>query len=113
MWPTVRAPYLRQHADPYCRLGTPLPWRAEFSRAELTKALRDQGFSVPATWTKLEIASRGASGRVLKLAFRAASRPELMSASSLRFAIGRTFGWNRVRSDLYEVETTDVAPATA
>lgn len=107
VWPTVHAPYLREHADPYCRLGAPLPWKAEFSRAEFEKALRDQGFTVPAAWSALTIESRGPSGRVLRLAFRApAQPPQLMSASSLRFAIGRSFGWNRVRSDLYEIETT-------
>ena len=50
---------------------------------------------------------RGPSGRVLELTFRGPSRPpEPLAATSLRFAIGRTFGWNRVRSDLYEIKTT-------
>src|SRR5262249_16501358 len=56
---------------------------------------------------------RSPSGRALKLAFRGggdqqhgrADSSKLISASSLRFAIGRTLGWNQVRSDLYEVET--------
>lgn len=107
VWPTVHAPYLREHADPYCKQGAPLPWKAEFTRSEFDKALRGQGLTVPTSWTALTIQSRGASGRVLKLAFDAPSLPPLlMAASSLRFAIGRTFGWNRIRSDLYETETT-------
>src|SRR5262249_38145705 len=107
VWPTVHAPYLKEHVDSYCRLGAPLPWKAEFTRAELGKALGDRGFIVPAAWTKLEVVSRGASGRAIKLAFRGASEPPaFVSASSLRFAIGRSFGWNRVRSDLYEIDTT-------
>src|SRR5262249_6947084 len=73
------------------------------------KALRDQGFTVPAAWSKLEVVSRGASGRAVKLSFRGSGPPVLVSASSLRFAVGRSFGWNRVRSDLYEVETTDAS----
>jgi stage II sporulation protein D len=110
VWPTLRAPYLREHDDPYCKQGSPLPWKAEFSRTEFEKALRDQGLSVPAHWTELAVVSRGASGRALKLAFRAPAQPSpLVSASSLRFAIGRAFGWNRVRSDLYEVQTTDAS----
>jgi len=110
VWPTLRAPYLREHADPYCKQGSPLPWKAEFSRAELEKAMRNQGLSVPPQWTELAVVSRGASGRALKLAFRAPGQlPQMLSASSLRFAIGRSFGWNRVRSDLYEVETTDAS----
>jgi stage II sporulation protein D len=108
VWPTVHAPYLKEHVDPYCKQGAPLPWQAEFSRSEFEKVLRDQGLVFPPAWTKLEIVSRGASGRALKLEFRSESQPaRLISASSLRFAIGRSFGWNRVRSDLYEVETTE------
>lgn len=105
VWPTVHAPYLREHTDPYCKQGAPLPWKTEFSRAEFEKALRDQGLTVPALWTALTVEARGPSGRVLKLAFSGGDRPpQLISASTLRFAIGRSFGWNRVRSDLYEVE---------
>ena len=105
IWPTVREPYLRSHADPYCVQGAPLPWRAEFSRPEFEKALRDQGLSMPGQWTELTIDRRGPSGRALRLSFRSPSAPpQPISASSLRFAIGRTFGWNRIRSDLYDVE---------
>ena len=109
VWPTVHAPYLKEHTDPYCRQGAQLPWKAEFSRAEFVKALRDQGFTVPAEWSKLEVVSREASGRAGKLEFRGSGPPVPVSASSLRFALGRSFGWNRVRSDLYEVETTDAS----
>jgi stage II sporulation protein D len=106
VWPTLHAPYLREHEDPYCKQGAPLPWKAEFSRPEFEKALRGQGLTVPDSWTDLTVEARGPSGRVLKLAFRAGNQPpQFISASSLRFAIGRSFGWNRVRSDLYEVET--------
>jgi stage II sporulation protein D len=108
VWPTLHAPYLREHADLYCRQGAPLPWQAEFTRVELEKALRDQGLTVPAAWTTLEVESRGASGRALRLAFRGpGQQAQMISASSLRFAIGRSFGWNRMRSNLYEVETND------
>jgi len=107
VWPTAHAPYLTQHVDPYCKQGSPLPWQAEFTRSEFGKALRDQGLSVPAAWTKLKIAARGPSGRALKIEFKGEAQPaQLVSASSMRFAIGRSFGWNRVRSELYEVENT-------
>jgi stage II sporulation protein D len=105
VWPTVHEPYLREHADPYCTQGAPLPWKAEFSRAEIGQALRKQGLTAPPEWASLTVETRAGSGRVLKLAFRTPGHaPQPISASSLRFAIGRTFGWNRVRSDLYQVE---------
>ena len=107
VWPAVHEPYLQSHTDPYCAQGAPLPWKAEFSRAEFEKALRDQGLSVPNAWTELTVERRGPSGRALRLAFRSpGTPPQPISASSLRFAIGRSFGWNRIRSDLYEVEIT-------
>jgi stage II sporulation protein D len=107
-WPGLRAPYLKQQADVYCIRGTPLPWKAQLDRRQLETALRSQGLLVPEQWSKLEIVSRTPSGRVLKLAFRSpAGDPQLISASSLRFAIGRSFGWNQVRSDLYDIVTTN------
>ena len=111
-WPDLHAPYLKQHADPYCVRGTPLPWKAQLSRTELETALKSQGLNVPARWEALQIVSRTASGRALKLAFvdrgqtaSAVAGSQLISASTLRFAIGRALGWNQVRSDLYEVAT--------
>lgn len=106
-WPGLKAPYLRRQADPYCVRATPLPWRAEFNREKLGSGLRQQGLKIPEQWDRLEIVAHSASGRALKLAFHRASQPpQLISASSLRFAIGRAFGWNQVRSDLYEVATS-------
>ncbi|HLW53737.1 MAG TPA: SpoIID/LytB domain-containing protein [Candidatus Angelobacter sp.] len=107
VWPTLHAPYLREHTDLYCVVGAPLPWKAEFPRAQLEAALRKQGLSVPAGWASLAVDSRGASGRALRLAFRTeSSPPKMISASTLRFAVGRSLGWNRIRSDLYEIENT-------
>jgi stage II sporulation protein D len=104
VWPDLQAPYLKSHADPYCIRATPLVWRAEFSRADLDRALRSQGFTLPANWTSLVISQRSASGRALRLSFTGRGPAASISASSLRFAIGRVFGWNRVRSDLYQIE---------
>lgn len=119
-WPDLAAPYLKQQTDPSCVRGAPLPWKAQIGRKQLEDALKFQGLAIPPEWGRLEIVSRTASGRVSKLAFRpervnapgtsgaagTAARSQLISASTLRFAIGRTLGWNQVRSDLYEVETT-------
>ena len=106
-WPDLKAPYLSAHQDPYCVRGSPLPWKAQLDRRRFEKALRDQGLAVPEGWNTVTVASRTPSGRAQKLAFRLSSgNPWMVSASSVRFAIGRAFGWNEVRSDLYELETT-------
>jgi len=107
-WPNLDAPYLKQHDDPYCQRASLLPWRAQLNRHELERALREQGLKVPEAWNKLEIAARTPSGRVQRLVLRSPTAPaQLISGSSLRFAIGRHFGWNQVRSDLYNVETAE------
>jgi stage II sporulation protein D (peptidoglycan lytic transglycosylase) len=105
-WPTMHAPYLKQHADEFCLRGTPLPWKAELKRNEVDRVLREQGLKIPENWNTVEIASRTASGRVSRLAFHGPAGAQIVSASSVRFAIGRGLGWNQVRSDLYEIETT-------
>ncbi len=107
-WPNLDAPYLKQHDDPYCQRASLLPWRAQLNRHELERALREQGLKVPEAWNKLEIAARTPSGRVQRLVLRSPTAPaQLISGSSLRFAIGRHFGWNQVRSDLYNVEAAE------
>ncbi len=107
-WPEIAAPYLGQHNDPYCQRASLLPWKAQLSRRELENALQEQGLKVPQAWSKLEIVARTPSGRVQRLAFRGQGIvTQFISASSLRFAIGRHFGWNQVRSDLYNLETSE------
>ena len=107
-WPEIAAPYLRRHADPFCQRASLLPWKAQLSRRELEKTLHEQGLKVSQAWSKLEIVARTPSGRVQRLAFRTqGGTAQFVSASSLRFAIGRHFGWNQVRSDLYDLETSE------
>lgn len=118
-WPDLAAPYLKMQNDPYCVRGAPLLWKAQIGRKQLEEALKAQGLAIPPAWGSLEIVSRSASGRASKLAFRPEhgntsatsgdpqpTNSQLISASTLRFAIGRALGWNQVRSDLYDVQTT-------
>jgi Sporulation protein and related proteins len=50
-------------------------------------------------FTSLRILTRSLSGRALRLQAGATTIP----ASNLRFSIGRTLGWSRLPSDLYEI----------
>jgi stage II sporulation protein D len=88
----LHAPYLRRHQDQYCSRSD--EWHAEISMADLSRALGQQVNAV-------SISSRSESGRVQMLLVD--GRP--MSATNFRLAIGRTLGWEKVRSDLYELET--------
>ncbi len=103
-WPSVTELYLRSHPDPYCLTASPLKWESSISVADLDAALRSAGLSSPARWTALEIISRSESGRARRLRLTGGSSLDtLISASSFRFAVNRALGWNKIRSDLYDL----------
>jgi len=106
-WPDNHAPYLVAHADPYCvAIGT-LKWQSTISVADIDNALHAAGLSLPAHWTTLEIVTRTASGRAQRLKLAGGTPPDVpLSASSLRFAVNRELGWNKIRSDLYELRNS-------
>jgi stage II sporulation protein D len=89
--PGLNAPYLRQHHDEYC-IRTPDEWHSEISKSDLGRALNRQVNTIT-------IAARSESGRVQRLLVN----NRTISATDFRFAIGRTLGWDKVRSDLYQL----------
>jgi len=103
-WPSVSEPYLRSRPDPYCVTSAALKWESSISVADLDGALRTAGFSSPAGWSAIEIISRSESGRAQRLRLKGGASPgTLISASSFRFAVNRALGWNKIRSDLYDL----------
>jgi stage II sporulation protein D len=90
--PDLHVPYLRRHHDHYC-IRTPDEWHAQIGKSDLSRAL---GRSV----TTVTVAARSDSGRVQQLRVNDRS----MTATDFRFAIGRTLGWDKLRSDLYQEE---------
>ena len=83
VWPDMKASYLGGRDDPYCARKT---WTSTIRKEEIRL-------------DSLRIVERTPSGRALRLQASQRSIP----ASSLRFAVGRAFGWDRLPSDLYEV----------
>ena len=102
LWPNSRAPYLRGVQDTYCVAKGRAAWSSEITREELEQALTAAGIVLPSLWESLEVSSRTPSGRVERLRISGPSSITL-SAENLRLAIGRALGWERIRSDLYEV----------
>jgi stage II sporulation protein D len=96
------APFLRQQSDGYCIARGREEWRSEFSRADLHRALAAAGFRAPAEIQSVEVASRTPSGRVARLRING-SYTLLLSADEFRLAVGRSLGWQHIRSDLYEI----------
>jgi stage II sporulation protein D len=101
LWTDLRAPFLRSHPDPYCARQGEWHWSA--TPAEIAAALKKSGLRAPAEFAGLAVAQRTGSGRAQVLTLAGAGGQVRMSASSFRFAIGRAFGFNTVRSDLWNV----------
>jgi stage II sporulation protein D len=82
--------------DKYCPRE---PWTSRFTPEELTRALRAEGLKAPEHW-RIEV-TRKNGPRASRL--RLGDNIDI-SAEPFRLAIGRTLGWNRLKSDFYNVE---------
>ena len=106
-WPTVTEAYLTSHADMYCAARGVLKWESAIRVGDLDRALRAAGIAMPAGWRAIEIAARSESGRAQRLKLSGgAGGSGAISASTFRFAVDRELGWNKIRSDLYDVRMT-------
>lgn len=105
VWPRLTGvPYLRSHADPYCVRRDTAAWHAEVPLAKLAEIARAEGWHVPANIVAVHVTARSQSHRALRVAFADGDGTTVdVSASALRFGIGRALGWDRVRSDAYEL----------
>jgi stage II sporulation protein D len=102
-WAQVSEPYLLVHSDPFCLINGGLKWEAALTHDQIDRALYASGLRSPVAWKGIEISSRSASGRVHTVNLSGGKPATFsLSASSLRFAVDRSFGWNNIRSDLYE-----------
>ncbi len=102
VWGGPRLPSLRRIADPYCTVQGRREWSAELTEEEMRRTLDAAGLRVPGGPRAIEVADRTPSGRARTLRLRG-SKEVIVPASQLRFQIGRTIGWDRIKSDLYDV----------
>jgi stage II sporulation protein D (peptidoglycan lytic transglycosylase) len=103
VWPGAEDPsYLPARADDACQ-GAPA-WTAELHESDLLRALRASGFR--GDLRDVRIASRNASGRVALLKLDGL-RPAEISGQDLRVAVGRTLGWQHVKSTAFDLRKKD------
>lgn len=102
-WPDVHEPYLRAHADPYCLRRSLAQWHSEIPEAKIQAIAREQGWHLPPQIEQIRVVRSTASGRADLLEFSGEGVRASISASSLRFAVDRSLGWNQVRSDWYGI----------
>ena len=103
VWPGAEdPPYLPAKADDACQ-GAPA-WTAELHESDLQRALRASGFR--GELRDVRIAARNASGRVARLKLDGL-RPDEISGQDLRVAVGRTLGWQHVKSTAFDLRKKD------
>jgi len=102
VWPGAEdPPFLPSREDDACR-GAPA-WTAEIRETDLARALRASGFR--GGLRDVRIASRNASGRVARLKLDGL-RPDDISGQDLRVAVGRTLGWQHIKSTAFDLRRT-------
>ncbi len=95
-------PFLVQHSDQYCVRNGSTQWRTEVAKRELQRALAADGIVVPGALRTVSVLHRTPSGRVefLRVAGKGAIT---IPALTFRSAIGRHIGWDRMKSNWYDV----------
>src|SRR5258708_1137361 len=100
VWPGADdPPFLPSRDDDGCE-GAPA-WTATLSDSDLLRALHASGFRGDRL-RGLRIASHNSSGRVAVLKVEGL-RPEQISAQDLRLAVGRTLGWQHLKSTTFDL----------
>jgi stage II sporulation protein D (peptidoglycan lytic transglycosylase) len=103
VWPGAEdPPYLPSKEDKACD-GAPA-WIAELHERDLQRALRASGFR--GELRDLRIASRNPSGRVARLTLDGL-KPDQISGQDFRVAVGRTLGWQHVKSTAFDLRKKD------
>jgi len=104
VWPGADdPPYLPAKPDEACQ-GAPA-WSADLRDADLLRALRAVGFRGDRL-EDVRIASRTSSGRVGRLRIEGL-QPGEISGQDLRVAVGRTLGWQFIKSTVFELQRAD------
>jgi stage II sporulation protein D (peptidoglycan lytic transglycosylase) len=97
-----RAPYLKQHSDTYCLRSGNNQWHSEVSKRDLQRALAAEGVNIPGQLRAVTVLQRTPSGRVEFLTVTGSQRV-MVPGLTFRQAIGRNIGWERLKSNWYDV----------
>jgi stage II sporulation protein D len=103
VWPRAQnQPFLTRRKDAACRN---LPeWTSEVAASELLRALRAAGFRGE-TIRNLRVTRRSGSGRAAVLTI-AGLAPDQITGDDLRLAVGRTLGWQLLKSTAFDLKRT-------
>jgi SpoIID/LytB domain protein len=100
VWPGAEDPaFMPSRVDDACG-GAPA-WSADVAASDLLRALHEAGFR-GRRLDDLKIAGRNSSGRVARLSVRGLT-PDVISGQDLRVAVGRTLGWQQIKSTAFDL----------
>ena len=103
VWPGAADPsYLPSRADDAC--GGEPAWTSDIAAGDLARALRSGGFGGD-TLRDVQVIGRTASGRVARLRLDGFT-PGEVSGEGLRTLVGRTLGWNLLKSTAFDLRRT-------
>jgi stage II sporulation protein D len=101
VWPGAEDPgYLPSQADAACG-GAPV-WTADMAEGDLLRALHAAGFRGDRL-RDMRVVARDQSGRVARLRLDGLT-PSAISGQDLRVAVGRTLGWQHIKSTAFELK---------
>ncbi len=101
-WGGPALPWLNAHADAWCaRVSS--QWRVSLTEAEVRRALAGEGFAMHGPIREVSVIARDRSGRARQLRIVDAASARTIPAANFRFALNRSFGWNQLRSERYQV----------
>jgi stage II sporulation protein D len=103
LWPDRDLSYLPSLADPYCSASVHTNWRREIALEPLIAVLRNELKLPVAHVQSVSVRLRDSSGRVRALEVVGTDRFPV-DANQFRYAVGRTLGWDILKSNLYTVE---------
>jgi SpoIID/LytB domain protein len=102
VWPGADDPdFLPARDDDACE-GEPA-WSADLTASDLTRALRSGGFRGDVR--DIRVTARNDSARAMRLRLEGVS-PDQISGQDLRTMVGRTLGWQFIKSTMFEVHRT-------
>jgi stage II sporulation protein D len=105
---SAQVKYLPTQPDPFCLRNGGRTWKSELTKDELLGALQRAGVSRQKSLRDITVIQRTPSGRVARV--RLIGEPTIeVAAVPFRLAVGRTLGWTKLRSDLYQVSATSEA----
>ncbi len=95
-------PYLQARQDMYCLRRGPDEWQSEISKSELQRALAAAGIGTTRTLRTVVVLARTPGGRATTVRLTGETSLDL-PATKFRLAVGRALGWDRIRSDAYQI----------